>query len=76
MNILKDYAELKQAQADILSHLGKLASSQARKQRHEKVKSTPVINCDSWTIVRLATEADNRKARGRIISRLRKAFWL
>lgn len=76
MNLLKNHRELKQAQAEILSQLTKLAGEQARKQRHEKVKSTPAINCDSWTIVRPATETDNRQAKGRIINRLRKAFWL
>ncbi|MBK9333865.1 MAG: hypothetical protein IPM96_16020 [Ignavibacteria bacterium] len=45
------------------------------KQEKEK-KPVCIINCDTWRIVRPATEDDKIKARYRILKRLRDAFWL
>lgn len=75
MNILKNQHEIRESNAAALKLLGKLANRD-RKNRHAKAMSVPTINCESWTILRPATEADNRKAKSRIVNRIKTAFWL
>lgn len=76
MNILKNQHEIRESNGAALKLLGKLANEQERKQKHERARSIPTVNCESWTIVRPATEADNRRAKCRIVNRIKNAFWL
>ena len=75
MNLLKGYREIQTSNADLMKSLTKM-SDEERRRRHMKAREIPTINCDSWTIVRPATDLDNRQAKNRIMNRLRKAFWL
>jgi len=47
-----------------------------RKLEPSKTKPVCIINCESWRIIGPAKESDNRKAKARIIKRIRNAFWL
>lgn len=69
MNILKFHKEITENCADTLAVLNKMDREQKRRERHIRARSIPTINCESWTIVRPATDADNSKARNRIINR-------
>lgn len=75
MNILKNQHEIRKSNAQALKLLGKLANKE-RKKRHARAMSVPTINCESWTIVRPASDDDNRRARRRIVERIKNAFWL
>lgn len=75
MNLLKGYRETQASNADLMKSLTKM-SDEERRRKHMKVRNIPTINCDSWTILRPATDEDKRKAKVRIINRIKKAFWL
>lgn len=45
-------------------------------KKEKEKKPVCIINCDTWRIVRAATDDDKIKARYRILKRLRDAFWL
>lgn len=44
--------------------------------KRKKLTSAQIIDCDTWRIIGPATETDNRKAKCRIIERIKNAFWL
>lgn len=45
-----------------------------KKRRAKRI--TPVIDCETWRILRPATEEDNKRARRNIVERIKNAFWL
>lgn len=61
---------------ELKTHLQEMQEKELRRSKHLQAREIPTINCDSWMIVRPATEADKRKARSRIINRIKNAFWL
>ncbi len=75
MNLLKGFREIQTGNAELMKSLKKM-SDEERRRKHLKVRDIPTINCDSWTILRPATDEDKRKAKVRIINRIKNAFWL
>lgn len=71
LNLLQDYK-------DIQGNIDRLNKSLRVMERRMKEPRKPVVtvNCDTWRILRTATEDDNRSARRRIVDRIKNAFWL
>ncbi len=72
----KNCYQIHERNAELMADLQKMQEKELRRSKHLQAREIPTINCDSWMIVRPATEADKRKARSRIINRIKNAFWL
>ena len=67
---------LHETNPELKTHLQEMQEKELRRSKHLQAREIPTINCDSWMIVRPANEADKRKAKARIINRIKNAFWL
>lgn len=73
----KNCYQIHERNAKLMADLQKMQEKELRRRnKHLQARETPTINCDSWTIVRPATDADKRKAKSKIVNRLKNAFWL
>lgn len=75
MNLLHGCNDIQKEIKKVNNSLLKIKLSAKRKAK----RMIPVIDCESWRIVRTADETDNDTARKRIINRItgaiKNAFW-
>ena len=75
MNLLHGYKDIQKEMKKVNNSLLRMKLCAKRKAN----KVIPVIDCESWRIVRIADETDNEKAKKKILNRivltLKNAFW-
>lgn len=67
---------LHETNPELKTHLQEMQEKELKRKKHLQAREIPTINCDSWMIVRQATELDKKKAKIKILNRIKNAFWL